>query len=98
MDEQDPVARRLEIVARLLSLGYATWMLWTLVPEPRKRRMIMRAALAIQNCADWAASHTAAQAISLEATTGSEPSYALPYGFSRIREKAAAWYERARYS
>jgi hypothetical protein len=96
--EEDPLIRRLEIAAKVVSLAYALWMVWMLVPAARKQRAAMRAAAGTRNAAGWLASRTGAQAIGLEARTGCEPSYLVPYGLSRLRERAEGWYERARTS
>jgi hypothetical protein len=96
-EDEDALARRLKLAAEALSLVYAIWMIWVLVPEHRRKLAIMRITAGIQNTAGALASRTGTQAMSLEARTGRE-NYVLPYGFSLIREKAAAWYERLRYS
>lgn len=94
---EDRLIRRLELAAQLLGVGYSLWMVWTLIPEHRQRALLMRAMAAIRSSAARAACLTGAQAISLEARTGCE-NYVVPYGFSLIRDKAAAWYEKGRYS
>lgn len=96
-EEEDGLLRVLEVAARLLSLAYAAWLIWTLIPEHRRRLMIMRGMAGIRNGAARAASRTGAQAISLEARTGAE-NYLVPYALSRVREAASAAYEKLRYS
>lgn len=94
---EEKLIRRLELAARAISLAYAIWMVWMLIPEHRQKMARMRVMEAIRKSAGRAASRAGAQAISLEARTGTE-AYLLPYGLSVLRDKAAAAYERARYT
>jgi hypothetical protein len=97
MEDEDPLVRRLEVAAKLLSLLYASWMVWTIIPPSRKQQWRMQILRGIRNGADWAASLTGRQAITQEALSGTEPSHFLPYGFSRMRDWAARRYDRARW-
>lgn len=96
MDE-DARVTRLKIVTQMVMLGYALWMLWTLIPEDKKRRAAMAAMAGIRSCADRTAFRTGHQAMAQELRSGTE-NYELPYLCSRVRDKAACVYEGMRYS
>ena len=87
----------MKVVAELLSLLYVIWMVWLMIPEHRRRLMAMRAMEAIRSGAERAASRAGAQAISLEARTGTE-NYHLPYGLSLLAGKAAKAYDKLRFA
>lgn len=101
METEDSTAEKLELAAKLLGLIYALmsvlFLIWTLIPNHQKRLLGMRAMEAIRSSAERLASRTGAQAISLEARTGSE-NYLVPYGLSLLRDKAAVAYEKLRYT
>jgi hypothetical protein len=96
----DEAARRLEMAARALSLIYAIivilFFLWSMIPEHRKRLMMMRLAQGTQRNASRAASLAGHQAMGLE-LSGHGERYELPYRLSIIAGKAGKAYDQMRY-
>lgn len=96
--EQD---ERLEKITKLLSLAYAMisvlWLLWILIPEHRRRLLMMHAAASLRQTAGRLACRTGHQAMGLELRVSVE-NYELPYRLSLVREWAAKVYEKLRYT
>lgn len=97
MSGEERVIVWLKLLAELLSLLYVIWMVWLMIPEHRRRLMVMQVMEAIRNGAEQLACRAGAQAISLEARTGHE-NYHLPYGLSLVANKAAKVYEKMRFA
>lgn len=96
--EQDGSAQEaMRLIAALLSLVYGVWMIWMIIPEHRKRLMLMRLSQAIRNCASRTACLTGQSAMSEEVRSGVR-NYHLVYGLSLVRDQAASAYERLRYT
>lgn len=95
--QEERAVTHIKLLVELLSLAYAIWLIWVMVPEHRRKLMAMRVMEVIRRLAERAASRTGEQAISLEARTGTE-NYVVPYVLSRMRDAAHDVYERVRYS
>jgi hypothetical protein len=91
----------LETAAAILSLAYALasvlWLLWIMVPESTRRLWLMRVVHQMRGFLGRAAFRAGHQAMGLE-ISGHGVNYALPLTLSVARDKAAAVYERLRYS
>lgn len=96
--EQDSSAQEaMRMIAALLSLIYGVWMIWMIIPEHRKRLMLMRLSQGIRSSASRAACLTGQLAMSEEARSGVR-NYHLVYGLSLLGEQAGDAYERLRYT
>jgi hypothetical protein len=99
--DPDAAAYRLEMAARILSLLYAlisiVWLMWILIPEHQRKLWAMRAAARIRQVTGTLAFRTGHQAMGLEIASNVE-NYRLPYLLSAARDKAAALYEKLRYT
>lgn len=94
MDE-DELQRRAELIQALLSLAVAAWMLWTMVPEHRRREWRMRLLLAGRKMTGTCARRAGAASMRAELATG-QPEYTVTYGLSLAREWLARAYDRTR--
>ena len=95
-DDQARAAARVEMVARLLyALLSVAWLMWILIPEHKRRLMLMRAAKMAERSAWRTASRAGRQAMALE-ISGRGMSYGLPYQLSRLAQRAGRAYEEAR--
>jgi len=99
--QDEDAARQLELATKILGLLYAlislAWLMWMLIPEHRKRLWAMRAVQAIRQATGTLAFRTGHKAMGHELASSTE-NYALPYLLSVARDKAAAVYERLRYT
>lgn len=97
---QDATAR-IELIVKILGLAYTLmcvlWLVWAMIPEHRKRLLMMRLAQGTQKNASRAAFRTGHQAMGLE-ISGSGENYSLPYALSMVAELAARAYEKLRYT
>lgn len=89
--------RLLRLIGAGISLAYSLWLIWYLMPEHSRRRMMMRLSLAIQNSGRSAACRAGRLALAEEARSGVR-NYHLPLGLSLAAEWAAGVYERLRYT
>lgn len=96
-ERESSVQEVTRLIAALLSLVYAVWMIWMIIPEHRKRLFLMRLSQVIQSGASWTACRIGELAIQEEARSGVR-NYYLVYGVSLVREQAATAYERLRYT
>lgn len=94
MSEEE--ARRQEAIAKLITaLLTLAVMLWYLIPAHRRNLAQMWLAAGSRRLCERAALQLGRQGMTVELTTG-QRRYELPYLLSLGRDKAAAWYERAR--
>lgn len=97
-DDAERLLTRLRIATELAGLAYMIYVMWVLlVPEYRRRLILMTAAAKIRQAAATAASRTGRQAMGLE-LSGHAKNYELPYRLSQLRDAAGAVYDRLRYS
>lgn len=95
---EEQLRRRLQIATELLGLMYTLYVMWMLlVPEHRRRLLLMRLTATVKQAAGRAAFRTGHQAMGLELSVSVE-NYDLPYWLSRLRDRAAAVYDRLRYT
>ena len=99
--DEGAAAPRLEMVAQILSLAYAVisilWLIWILVPEHQRRLWAMKAANRTRQVMGTLAFRTGHQAMGLELASSVE-NYRLPYLLSVARDRAAAFYNKLRYT
>lgn len=94
MSEEEADRRRaiVQLATAILSLAV---MMWHLTPEHHRKLLEMRLAAASRRLCERAALRCGHQSMTVELTTG-QARYEIPWLLSMARDKAAAWYERAR--
>ena len=97
-DDAERLLTRLRIATELAGLAYMIYVIWVLlVPEHRRRLILMAATARIRTAAGAAASRTGRQAMGLE-LRGHASNYQLPYRLSQVRDAAAQLYDKLRYT
>lgn len=101
MREDGDTAARVELAVRILGLAYTLlcllFLLWVMIPEHRRKLMMMRMAETTRKAAGQAACRAGHLAMGRE-ISGLGESYSVPLALSVMRDKAAAAVERMRYS
>jgi len=102
--DEDGQEEALEKAAQVMGLAYATlslayllWMLWMHIPEHRRRLLLMITVNRADRFLGRLAFRTGHQAMGRE-ISGQGQNYGLPLVLSAARDKAAAAYEKLRYS
>lgn len=97
----EEAAARIDLAVKVLGLAYTlmclAWLAWAMIPEHRRKLLMMRLAEATRRSASRTASRAGHQAMGLE-ISGCGANYSFPYVLSLTRDKAAAALERLRYS
>ena len=97
-DAAERLLTRLRIATELAGLAYMMYVMWVLlVPEHRRRLILMAIAQRTRKAAGAAASRTARQAMGLE-LRGRGSNYELPYRLSQLRDAAGQVYDKLRYT
>jgi hypothetical protein len=100
--EQEPEQERSRpewpaLVTKAAYLAYVGVVIWLTLPEHDRQAIRMRTAALVRQLAGSSARRAGVVSMGEELRTGHRL-YGLPLLLSRLRDRAAAWYERARLS
>lgn len=94
--DQGPGSRAAAIyltVTGAMELAYLTYQIWLILPEHQRQALRMKIADRVRRLAGRGARRAGAASIETELRTGMQL-YALPFWLSRLRDRAADFYNR----
>lgn len=95
MSEEEKRLAQVKMAEAMIGLALSLWMVWTLIPEHRRKLWRMGVLMRLQRLTGSAARRAGAASMRAELATGTE-NYHLAYGLALVREGLAAAYDRTR--